>query len=1035
LANLLKFVCGRAGSGKTNYIFDEIAANVAVGRKSYLLVPDQFSMFCEKRLIDMLGLSSQKYAVVLSFSRLTNRVLSESGPLRINYIDAAAKAMLIKRALDKSIDKLTILRRAARLTGFSEIMQNIISEFKRYNVTLDKLFAARNETSNDDLSAKLGDIAIIFEEYEILLAAGYDDMEDNLSLCAARLSKCDFLSGATVYIDNFKSFSALEYDVLREIMKSADVFMSLTMDAARVNTVFASANHTYRRLIDIANEEGIEVASDTALSGSAKFDDNPELAHLERNFFNHNSETYAQTTENITLFYPQNHYNEIDEACRQINCLVAKYNYHYRDICVLYREIENYEGVIPALFAKHKIPYFCDQNRSIMNNPLIRHALSVMEILAFGFSYERVSTTMKSGFCAAESRQIDLLENYILAADISYRLWREDTDWKAVADIPEEFMDDINTARRAVLSPIMRLKSSIKGRKSAKEISGAYLAYFKEIEMVEKLQSKMQTFTATGQHGKIDEYTGAWKALNSVIVQISQIFGDEQMTYETYLSLLTSGLAGLKVGVTPPTQDEVLVSQIDRFRNHGAKVVLVLGLNDGVLPKSHNAEGILSDRERDELNELGVQLAETQEFRQTEEQNLIYNVITAPSERLLLSSPLASRDGKPLIESFICGRLKHIFPSVNVIVPRDVTAKTEISSPIAQPPLKISKSMARKLYGEHLWLSISKVEKYNGCAFSYFLQYGLFAKPRATAEFRQNARGALLHDVLARYFENVKQNTVPYETIDRNACEREIRAITKSAVSENYSVMMDLSPSFGYFARRIENVAATTAWNIVKFYKQSKFRPFGFEISFRPDGKGDFESPKVSVSGEIVGSLVGDIDRVDIADIYGKDYITIVDYKSSGKKLDAALVDEGVQIQPLAYANMMSQSIDAKAGAMLYMSMDEPLVKVSSPTDEKLIEKSVTQDLKMSGWILNNEDVKLALDVNTDEKGRSEFIPTAKSALYDDLSAELDKANKAIQRAAEGMIDGNIAIKARNIKGHDPCRWCEYGSICAYGGL
>ena len=1021
---MLKFICGHSGAGKTSHIFNEILANCAKGKKSFLLVPDQFSMFCEKQLIDMLGMKSQQTVTVLSFSRLTNRILSEAGPLRMNFADSSAKLMLTKRALDISLKHLSILRRAAKNTGFSEVVQKTIAEFKRYGVTSETLTTASLQTKNAELSVKLSDFSRVFDEYEKLLSNGYMDMEDNLSLAAMRLSKCNFLRGATVYIDNFKSFSSVEYDMLREVLKyTENTVVSLTRDDDNDNIVFSSANFTRQKLIDIANEIGVSVADDIMLNAGREFA-NAELEFLKHNFFAKKPKIYNEITENITLFEPQNHYAEIDEACRQIKRLVAEKNYHYKDICVLYRDFENYEGSLPALFAKYEIPYFCDNSKKCLSNSLIRHAISVMEILAFGFSYERVSCVMKSGFCGLSNRQADLLENYILAADISYRLWKEDAEWKAVPDIPEEFMEEINFAGGVVLAPIYNLIKSISGRKSAREISNAYLEYFKEIQMVERLQSKMESFTVNGQHGKIDEYSLAWKGLNSVIVQISQIFGDEQMTYEAYLLLLSAGLSGLKINVTPPTQDEVLVTQIDRFRSHGAKAVLVLGLNDGVLPKAHTIEGILSDTEREELSELGVTLAETQTRKQIEEQNLIYACLTAPSEQLLLFSPLAKRDGTALAQSFICGRLRRIFPELRVgDVHPGVPQFSNVPPGIATEPMKISKAIAQKLYGEHLWLSISKIEKYNGCAFSYFLQYGLIAKPRATAEFKQNARGSLLHKILSEYFDNIAKNDISYGSIRKSDCEHEIRELTKTTVLADHAVMISLSPSFGYFARRIENVACATAWNIVKFYKQSKFRPLGFEVSFKPAG-GDYVSPTVNINGEVAGSLVGSVDRVDVAEVDDKRYITVVDYKSSAKKLDQTLVDAGVQIQPLVYANMLSEALDAEAAALLYMPMSEPIVKCDAQVSAEDVEDGLDKSLKMNGWILDDDNVKLALDESL------KFIPTAPSNLYEDLASELDKANRIIKRAAEGMIDGDISISARTIKGFDPCKWCEYASVC-----
>ena len=90
------------------------------------------------------------------------------------------------------------------------------------------------------------------------------------------------------------------------------------------------------------------------------------------------------------------------------------------------------------------------------------------------------------------------------------------------------------------------------------------------------------------------EYETSWKIVMQVLDEIVLVFGDENITFESYMQILKTGLGESKLGTIPMAQDEVTVGDVDRSRSHKIKAVFIIGLNDGMFPSINKAEGFLS---------------------------------------------------------------------------------------------------------------------------------------------------------------------------------------------------------------------------------------------------------------------------------------------------------------------------------------------------------------------------------------------------------------------------------------------------------
>ncbi|MCL2355034.1 MAG: hypothetical protein FWC68_04085 [Oscillospiraceae bacterium] len=73
----LQLIYGKAGSGKTEYILNDISEKINLGKKIYVIVPEQFSYGSEKRLLQAMGETAVINAEVVSFNQIAHRMQVE----------------------------------------------------------------------------------------------------------------------------------------------------------------------------------------------------------------------------------------------------------------------------------------------------------------------------------------------------------------------------------------------------------------------------------------------------------------------------------------------------------------------------------------------------------------------------------------------------------------------------------------------------------------------------------------------------------------------------------------------------------------------------------------------------------------------------------------------------------------------------------------------------------------------------------------------------------------------------------------------
>lgn len=1044
----LRIIYGRAGSGKSSFCLEDIKQKLAAGGTGpyIIIVPEQFSLQAEQRLVRKLGASGINGVEVLSFRRLAYRVFSSTGGVIHTHINSAGKSMLLYRAIDKQRDKLKIYARTSERKGFINKLNRVISELKRYMVTAEMLYQAseKHKKANTMLSDKLQDIALIYEEFEGLLHSGYIDTDDDLTMLCNKLDHCSLFDKAEFYIDEFSGFTPQEYSVIEKLMKkSAGINVALCTDCLVDFTdiddinVFSPTQHAAAKLISLAHSNNIHIEKPISLSSKDSNKYTQSLLHLEQNLYCYSYKTFKEETQNISIFMASNIYSEVENTARNILRLCRDQNLSFSDIAVVTGSLEGYQKLIQAVFSEYEIPYFIDNKRDVSSHPLAQLMINALRILTENWSYEAVFRYLKTGLTGIDKKDIDLIENYIMASGIRGSRWTKAEDWSFIPNFdgagPSEYQANmlqwVNEIRLEIATPLINLQYKLKSKKDVEEHCVALYEYLCEIQVPQRIEQMIEAFKASKQLNLANEYGQIWNIMMEILDQIVEVMRDETLNADKLTDIISAGFEEYKIGLIPPALEQVVVGSIERTKSHHVKALFVIGANEGVFPSTIKDDGMLTDSDRITLAQQGIELAKDTTSRAFEQQFMVYTTLTTPSDYLRISYSIANIDGGSQRPSMVISRLHRLFPGlasyndiefnkenqlelISTAVPtfnqlitsmRQHLEGTEISEVwkdayswfIHQKQWQdkchstltafnysnnvenIRRERVHKLYGSSIYSSISRFEKFASCPFAYYIQYGLKAKERQVFEVSAPDMGSFLHKVIERFSDLLQSQSISWRTLEKEWCLETVGHLVEELLVELPGNALSSSKRYKYIAERLKKVAGRSVWVIAQHIGRSKFEPLGHELGFGASDK----LPPIIIelsSGEKI-ILNGRIDRIDTMKTGDGTYVRIIDYKSGSKKFKLSDVYHGLQIQLITYLDALWEKgagdIEGPVipAGMLYFRLDDPMIKGSRETDAEKIEKEIMKQLKMKGLVLSNVELIKNMDDQID--GYSDIIP------------------------------------------------------------
>ena len=739
--------------------------------------------------------------------------LVKNGGLAKVELSKSGKAMLVSHLLQKQKKNLTFLSRSEENV---ELVIEQIKELKKHMVTNLMLQNIKNETQNPYLKAKLEDISVLYDAHGETIKSAYIDEEDVLTILANKLEESNMFQDTIIYIDEFSGFTKQEYEIIRKLLRKAKevnitICTNTLEEANDLNDIFYTNKQTASKLIKIAKEEQVEISPPEPRKEQKRFQ-NEELYLLEKNMSGLETVKYEKETTNIELFLAQNLFSEIEQVAKTILHLVKEEDYRYRDISVITKNMEQYAGLITAIFARFHIPVFVDQKKDFSNNILVKYLLSVVEIFAKNWSYETVFHYLKTGFSPFTKEELFELENYCISYGIKGNKWYKQ-EWKIAKN--GESLEKLNQMRQKVITPLLEFKNKLAKTKTARDISKALYEFLLQNEIDETLYKKAEELREDGRIELSNIYETSWDIVIGVMDELSMVLPEESLSFEEYTKLLKMGLVSSGLGTIPATIDQVMIADVERSRTHKVKAAFLIGMNDGVFPSNHKEEGFLNDQDREYLKGQGVELAKDTKEQLYEENFNIYKAFTIPEEKLLISYASSDNEGKTLRPSVLISKLKRIDPhmtqksdmieKISSITTKEATFYELLSNirdfedgkeidemwfslywfyredseykkrleeamkgiVYQNKPPHISKQNIQDLYGNTLKTSISRLEQYKRCAFSFYLKYGLGLKENSLFEVKSIDTGNFMHEVIDEFFSQVLRKKVKTKGNDK----------------------------------------------------------------------------------------------------------------------------------------------------------------------------------------------------------------------------------------------------------------------------
>lgn len=197
----LKIIYGKEGSGKSTFIFNTVKDIIIGPRKIYIITPEQFSFTAERKLLEVTG-GACINAEVLTFSRMAYRVIKEVGN-RLESIQNFGRSMLIYDILD---DKKKDLKFLGKNMQNVEIIGRMLTEFKKHNITEERLQEAVENTEDKYLKAKLEDVSYIYNAYEERIKEKFLDENEVLTILANNIKNTKMFDDCVFFIDEFARF-------------------------------------------------------------------------------------------------------------------------------------------------------------------------------------------------------------------------------------------------------------------------------------------------------------------------------------------------------------------------------------------------------------------------------------------------------------------------------------------------------------------------------------------------------------------------------------------------------------------------------------------------------------------------------------------------------------------------------------------------------------------------------------------------------------------------------------------------------------
>ncbi len=1078
---MLKIIYGDVGAGKSTYMASEIKKDIKNGIRSYLVVPEQQAVICEKKMSEILPPSAPLTFEVSNFTRLANTVFRSLGGLCYNYADSSVKFLIMWQTL-KMLQPL-LKEKSSFLTDVRSVKKYLsyIKELKMLKITPSMLEGASREVKSRTLSDRLTDLSLVSGTYESLLKNEYSDSDGDLDRLAEILSENDFFRGSKIYIDGFMSFTGQQYEIFERLVMQSDVTIALYRDFGNKKMCFSEVNFFAKNILSIARKHSVEVEI-------CELKENKRCISELLKFVSDNIFTYSfgsakfigERDGSLRIEECRDLHNECEVVAAAIKNGVFEGG-RYSDYAVITADTSAYAGVIDDVFGKYEIPHFVSAKRDISTFDAIKFINSAYNTVLNGYRDEDVITHLKCQLSGISERDADIFEIYVSKWNISGKRFLEE-EWMMNPDgytdrkneTSDEILKTVNEVKEKLLSPLEVLLE-LKGRGSVGVETHArvLVKFLQNADTERKLYERASEYKKNGDAENSEYYSRLWKQICNVLDRlVTTLKGDEtQISMKDFAELLRVMFAQTSLGRIPPSPDAVIIGNADTVRADGVLHVFMVGVNDGEFPQKASDRGVFSEADREELASCGIGVEPDIEERYERALFCFYKAMLTAERCLTITYHTSDLSGKGTSPSFAVQRIREVSngaevfsdsahrdvfslmytrESVSPLLPyvkskklrRDIaeyaldsfSAITEGNEKIA-----VSSENTDMIFGDRMYLTQSRIENFAKCPFSYYCNYVLKLDPSKPVSFDPSSVGSFMHGVLERIFLLLEKENKSLAEIEEPELSLLIEKACRGYVDSIIPTQSKKTARLAYLFKRLASRASIIVSELREEFAYSSFRPVYFELKI---GKNGIPPVEFVLSDGTRASIYGSVDRVDACEINGKTYIRVVDYKTGKKQFSRDDIEKGKNLQLLIYLYSIvsgdNRRFFSKIGdgelmpaAALYLSSVTAQAKLDTPAEDGAAVAGAVKKLigdSRNGIVIDDLDVRAGLDSSEGEK----FTPKGKSLVsVPDMNEIFADISSVITEIAAKMRSGDAHIPTkRQLEEEDACKYCDMKYVC-----
>lgn len=1028
----LRIITGGSGQGKTQYVLEELIrlSEENPQQNCYMIVPEQFSLEMQRKLVESHPRHGYFNIDVLSFYRLAYRVFDECGFQPQEILEDLGVSLILRKLLAEHEEEFPFFKRNLRKAGFVDELKSVLLECIGYGVTAEQLSSMEGKLDEyPGLAAKCQEIGRIFAYFDEEMSSRFMVAEQILDVLSELVPSSKMLREGIFYLDGFTGFTPVQLTFLRELLKVCpQVHVTVTMDAppfARMpggsgtaEELFYFSEKTVHALAKICEKAGVKMEEPVWLHHEAppRFQ-NEELAFLEKHLFRAERKSFEKAVSHLHLTVCRNPEEEAEYILHQVERLVRTKGYRYRDFAILTGNVEEYASAFRRKAEILQIPLFEDVKKRVSYHSGVETLRALLHLAAADYSYESVFRYLKSGMSDFTDEETDTLENYVIWAGIrGYSMWKKPFV-RRMNRVEESRAERLQVLREKLLQETAECTQILRNKQlTVREKMEALYAAMRRLRYDAKLKELAERAQEEEEYVREKEYRQLFSLILALLDKIVGIFGEERLPLDELVQIMDAGPDALELGAPPLSMDALILGDLKRTRLSDIRVLFIAGVNDGKVPPSLEDKGMLHDEEKQVLDDRGIHLSLCLDEQALEDDFYLYLALTKPERELYFTYALQDSGGTALSPSPLLKECQKLFPMLqehrypeeerryyfNEADSRELLIEglqklkkgEEPGIPFRmlltywyeeerlRPTLgslwsqrdriyadkALPRELMQELFGKELKGSVTRLERFAACPYQYYCIYGLILREREEYTVRPVDLGNLFHRALEMFSRRLRESDYHWKDIPEEVADAWLTEAVDRAAGEDSGDVLHSSARNQYKVQVVERILKRTVRVLKKHLENSHMEPDRFELHFGRTDK--LHSVHLPLKDGSRMQLEGFIDRVDVCEEEDRILLRIIDYKSGMETFDINDLYHGLQMQLVIYMNVASEIYEAETGKeAVPAGMFYYNLKDPILKEEGGEEEMYRKNFRMSGYANSDADILSKL-----EEGQENFL-------------------------------------------------------------